>query len=194
MTTFEFIKVKFFPETRSDKFHVYQSQAQITQKHPSLHTPYRCTQECHRKPKLLRGEQSKPEKCPPLSRAKQEMFPSLNTPYRCTQKCHRKPPLLRGEQSKPWKVPPSLSSKVRDVSLSKYPLPVHPKVPHKTTTFFRGKQSKPLSDALSVKNIKTISPCIFLAKGLRDCPNNQISQKLINSHINTSNLEFTLYC
>ena len=66
-------------------------------------------------------------KYPPLSRAKREKFPSLHTPYQCTQKCHRKPPLLRCEQSKPWKIVP----------LSIYPLPVHPKVPQKTTTFER---------------------------------------------------------
>ena len=30
-----------------------------------LHTPYWCTQSCHRKPALLRGEQSKPRKMTP---------------------------------------------------------------------------------------------------------------------------------
>ena len=78
-----------------------------------------------------------PNKYPLLSWVKQEKLPFLHTPYRCIQKCHRKPPLLRGKQCDPCKVPPSLSSEAREVSFSTYPLPVHSKVPRKTTTFER---------------------------------------------------------
>ena len=77
------------------------------------------------------------EKWLPLSWAKQRKFPSLHTPYWCTQKCHRKPPLLSSEHCEPIKKTSSLLSKVREVSLSTYPLLVHPKVPQKTTTFER---------------------------------------------------------
>ena len=35
------------------------------EKFPSLHTPYWCTQKCHRKPPLLIGEQSEPWKATP---------------------------------------------------------------------------------------------------------------------------------
>ena len=98
----------------------------------------RCTQKCHRKPPLLRGEQSVPWKAiPSLSRAKREKFPSLHTPYWCTQKCHRKQPLLRGEQSEPWNATPSSLSKAIEVSLSTYPVLMNSKLPQKPNTFER---------------------------------------------------------
>ena len=84
------------------------------------------------------ASKASPEKYPlSLSRAKQEKFPSLHNLYRCTQKGHRKPPLLRGEQSQPWiSTPLSLKWSKRS-SLPTYPLPVHSKVPQKTTSFER---------------------------------------------------------
>ncbi len=91
------------------------------EKFPSLHTPYWCIQNCHRKAPLLRGIEANPEKWLSLSWAKREKFPSLHDPYWCIQNCHRKPPLLRGKHSKPQKVTLSLLSEVIEISLTTYP-------------------------------------------------------------------------
>ena len=132
-----FAGVMFLPwlKVRVTATHALLSHVASQQKPPNYLDPAsyqtfttsnRCTQKCHRKPALLRGEQSEPRKMPPsLSREAREVslsthpllvhtkvpqktstfdskqFPSLHTPYWCTHKCHRKPALLTGEQSEP---------------------------------------------------------------------------------------------
>ena len=118
---------------------------------PFLHTPYRCTQKCHRKPPLLRGEQSEPWISTPLSLEQSERSSLPTDPLPVHTKVPQKPPLLRGEQSKPWISTPSLSSEAREVPFLHTPYRCTQKC-QKKTPLLRGKQSEPwISTPLSLK-------------------------------------------